>query len=70
MPKVADELIDALWQQVSGERALERGKDEFAHTMFGTRQFTDFVRAWWPVVDAVDVLGWWADREVLRAVRR
>jgi hypothetical protein len=64
-PRVSDELIDALWSQVEGDRALERGKDEFARTMFGTRQFTDFARDWWPVVDAVDVLGWLADRERL-----
>jgi DNA polymerase III delta prime subunit len=66
VPKVADELIDALWRQVAGERALERGKDEFAHTMFGTREFTDFASAWWPVVDAVDALGWLADKERLQ----
>jgi hypothetical protein len=65
-PRVSDELIDALWRQVSGDRALERGKDEFARTMLGTRQFTDFARDWWPAVDAVDVLGWLADRERLQ----
>jgi DNA helicase IV len=65
VPRVADELVASLWRQVSGERALERGKDEFANTMLGTRQFTDFASAWWPVVDAVDVLGWLADRERL-----
>jgi DNA helicase IV len=63
--RVPDELIDALWAQVSGDRALERGKDEFARAMYGSRQFTDFADAWWPVVDAVDVLGWLADRERL-----
>jgi DNA helicase IV len=63
--RVPDELIDALWSQVSGDRALERGKDEFARTMYATRQFTDFAQAWWPVVDAVDVLGWLADRDRL-----
>jgi DNA helicase IV len=61
--RVADELIDALWSQVSGDRALERGRDEFAHEMYSRREFTDFAQAWWPVVDAVDVLGWLADRE-------
>lgn len=64
-PKVADELVSALWEQVSGERALERGEDEFAHTLHGDRSFVEFVQAWWPVVDAVDVLGWLADRDVL-----
>jgi hypothetical protein len=33
--------------------------------MDGSRDFNDFVRTWWPVVDAVDVLGWLADRERL-----
>jgi DNA helicase IV len=63
--RVSDELIDALWSQVSGARALERGKDEFARTLYTDRPFTDFAQAWWPVVDAVDVLGWLADRERL-----
>ncbi len=62
---VADELIDALWQQVTGDRAKARGKDDFAASLLGDRAFTDFARAWWPVVDAVDVLGWLADRERL-----
>lgn len=66
-PKVPEELIDRLWRQVRGSRALERGKAEFAHTMWGSRQFTDFARDWWPVVDAVDVLAWWNDRERLAA---
>jgi DNA helicase IV len=65
IPAVSDSLVDALWAQVSGERGLERGKDEFVHTMLGLRQFTDFARAWWPAVDAVDVLGWLSDRDRL-----
>ncbi|HYO33079.1 MAG TPA: UvrD-helicase domain-containing protein [Nocardioidaceae bacterium] len=60
-----DALLDALWEQVSGERALERGKGEFVRTLMGLREFTDFARAWWPVVDAVDVLDWLADRNRL-----
>ncbi|MGH3505924.1 MAG: HelD family protein [Nocardioidaceae bacterium] len=63
--RVADELIETLWRQVSGERGLSAGRDEFAHTMEGTRDFTDFVRAWWPAVDAVEVLEWLSDRERL-----
>lgn len=70
LPRVADELVEALWRQVSGDRALERGVDEFAHTLHTSRAFTDFARAWWPPVDAVDVLGWLSDRErLLRASR-
>ncbi len=63
--KAPDELIDRLWDKVRGDRALERGKDEFVNTLWGSRLFTDFARAWWPVVDAVDVLGWWGDRDRL-----
>jgi DNA helicase IV len=63
--RVPDELIDALWSQVSGDRALERGKDEFARTMHSSQPFIEFADAWWPVVDAVDVIGWLADRERL-----
>ncbi len=64
-PHVADELIEALWGNVSGERALGRGRDAFAHTLLGDRTFLDFVKAWWPVVDAVDVIGWLAERDRL-----
>ena len=62
---VAGELIETLWHKVSGDRALGRGKDEFTHILLGERAFLDFVNAWWPVVDAVEVIGWLADRERL-----
>ncbi len=64
-PKVADELIEALWSKATGDRAREHGHDEFAHTMRGSREFIDFVSAWWPVVDAVDAYSWLAERERL-----
>ncbi len=62
---VNDELLSALWGQVSGDRAIERGRDEFVHVLLGLREFTDFAQRWWPVVDPVEVLGWLADRERL-----
>ena len=31
----------------------------------GDREFVDFARSWWPVVDAVDVYGWLADPQRL-----
>jgi hypothetical protein len=65
-PRVADLLIDRLWDQVFGERAAERGKDEFAFTMLGARQFSDFVDAWWPVVGATDVYTWMRDHRFVR----
>ncbi|HWV25783.1 MAG TPA: UvrD-helicase domain-containing protein [Aeromicrobium sp.] len=48
-------LVDALWNQVSGERALEKGKSEFADVISTDDRFVDFVEAWWPAVDAVEV---------------
>lgn len=63
--RAADELINTLWRKVAGDRALSRGKDDFAATMHASRDFSDFARAWWPVVDALDVLGWLADRSRL-----
>ncbi len=64
-PHVADSLVDLLWDKITGGRALGRGKGEFAHTLHGDRSFVDFARGWWPVVDAVDVLGWLSDRDRL-----
>lgn len=63
--RVPDELLQLLWRQVSGERARARGFDGFSSTLLGDRRFTDFSDSWWPVVDAVDVLGWLADPERL-----
>ncbi len=65
--EAADAVIDALWRQVTGERALERGKEAFAHTLTTSRDFKDFVRGWWPVLDAVEVLSWLGDIERLRS---
>ena len=48
-------LVDVLWNQVSGERALEKGKSEFADIISTDDRFVDFVEAWWPAVDAVEV---------------
>jgi DNA helicase IV len=58
-------LLDALWRQVSGERGLARGRDEFDDVVGGSEEFTTFVDQWWPTLDAVDVLGWLEDPERL-----
>src|SRR5688572_16050204 len=50
--RVATALVDALWRQVRGERALDRGRDEFVDTMLGDDRFLLFVREWWPALDA------------------
>ena len=68
VPRVASTLLDAMWRQVRGERGRERGRDEFNDTMLGTAAFVDFVLAWWPALDAVEVLGWLRDPQLLAQV--
>jgi DNA helicase IV len=68
VPRVASTLLDAMWRQVRGDRGRERGRDEFNDTMLGTAAFVDFVLAWWPPLDAVEVLGWLRDPELLDQV--
>ncbi|MGZ5371572.1 HelD family protein [Aeromicrobium sp.] len=53
--KAPEHLIDALWKQVSGERALEKGKEGFIDEIATHDSFIDFVEAWWPPLDAIDV---------------
>jgi len=60
--KVVRELITSLWEQATGDRAREQGRDEFARAMRESRDFLDFTHAWWPQVDAVDALAWLADK--------
>jgi DNA helicase IV len=64
--RVPKALLEALWEQVSGERAATRGEEEFADEVSGGSAFLDFAEAWWPVLDAVDVWRWLADRDRLR----
>jgi len=64
--KVEQQLIELLWRRVSGERARERGRDEFAATLSEADAFVDFVRRWWPPLDAVQVWLWLRDPERLR----
>jgi DNA helicase IV len=68
VPRVANALLDALWRQVRGERGRDRGREEFNDVLLGTSAFVDFVLAWWPPLDATDVLGWLRDPEVLARV--
>ncbi|MBC7631934.1 MAG: AAA family ATPase [Flavobacterium sp.] len=48
-------IVDALWRQVSGERALEKGRAEFVDTITTDDRFVDFVEDWWPPVEPIDV---------------
>ena len=68
VPRVASTLLDAMWRQVRGDRGRERGRDEFDDEMLGTAAFVDFVLAWWPPLDATEVLGWLRDPDLLARV--
>jgi DNA helicase IV len=68
VPRVPSALLDVMWRQVRGDRGRERGRDEFNDTMLGTAAFVDFALAWWPPLDAVEVLGWLRDPDLLARV--
>ena len=68
LPKVANALLDVMWRQVQGERGRDRGRDRFNDEMMDDAGFLDFVRAWWPPLDATEVLRWLADPELLARV--
>ena len=48
-------VLDALWAQVHGERALEKNKDGFLDVVADDDRFIDFIDAWWPPLDAVEL---------------
>jgi superfamily I DNA/RNA helicase len=54
-----------MWRQVRGERGRERGREAFDDEMLGNQDFLDFVAAWWPPLEAADVLAWLRDGELL-----
>ncbi len=68
LPRVAHALIDALWRQVTGERGRARGKEEFTDEVLGNRAFVEFALAWWPALDATEVLAWLRDPQLLDRV--
>jgi DNA helicase IV len=53
--RVPAAVASALWRQVSGERALEKGEEAFVDELGTDDRFVDFVEDWWPVVDAIGV---------------
>jgi len=53
--RVPASLATALWNKVNGERALEKGETEFLDTVRDDHRFVDFVEAWWPPVEAVEL---------------
>jgi DNA helicase IV len=55
--RVPAAVAAALWTKVNGERALEKGEAGFLDTVSSDDRFVDFVEAWWPPVEAVDLWG-------------
>ena len=68
LPRVANALLDQMWRQVRGERGRERGREAFDDEMLSHQEFLDFAVAWWPPLDALHVLGWLRDPEILARV--
>ena len=66
--RVPQALLDVLWRQVRAERGRERGKEAFEDEMLDTPAFLDFVHAWWPPLEAGQVLGWLRDPDLLARV--
>ncbi|MET0447331.1 MAG: helicase, partial [Aeromicrobium sp.] len=48
-------LVDALWRQVRGERALEKGEEDFVEIVTTDDRFVDFVEEWWPPVEPIEI---------------
>jgi DNA helicase IV len=68
LPRVAHALLDVMWRQVRGERGRDRGREAFDDEMLSDQRFVDFAVAWWPPLDAPEVLGWMRDPEFLSRV--
>jgi DNA helicase IV len=48
-------LVEALWRQVRGERALEKGREDFVEIVTTDDRFVDFVEQWWPPVEPIEI---------------
>jgi DNA helicase IV len=66
-PKAAGLILDALWRRSTELLPAHRTqrREEFAQEIAETREFRDFMRAWWPVLRPLDVLSWLSDPAVL-----
>jgi len=53
--RVPAAVAAALWHKVNGERALDKGETGFLDTVSSDDRFAEFVEAWWPPVEAVDL---------------
>ena len=68
LPRVPQALLDVLWRQVRSERGRERGREKFDDDLLGDTRFLEFVAAWWPPLEAREVLTWLQDPELLSRV--
>jgi DNA helicase IV len=48
-------LVEALWRQVRGDRALEKGRDDFVEIVTTDDRFVDLVEQWWPPVEPIEI---------------
>ena len=53
--RVPAAVAAALWHKVNGERALDKGETGFLDTVSSDDRFAEFVEAWWPPIEAVDL---------------
>jgi DNA helicase IV len=53
--RVPAAVAAAMWHKVNGERALDKGESGFLDTVSSDDRFAEFVEAWWPPVEAVDL---------------
>ena len=53
--RVPAAVAAALWNKVNGERALDKGESGFLDTVSSDDRFAEFVEAWWPPIEAVDL---------------
>jgi DNA helicase IV len=62
-PKAAGYVLDALWRQTADvlPAAGRPTREDFASEIAERPEFRAFMRAWWPVLRPLDVLGWFAD---------
>ncbi len=68
IPRVVSTLLDALWRQVRGDRGREQGREFFNDELLSDPRFLEFAAAWWPPLDAAEVLGWLKDADFLAGV--
>jgi len=54
-PAVREALVQALWERVTGDRALDRGPEAFSDQLDGDERFEAFFEQWWPELDPVDL---------------